>query len=234
MTTAAAAPPTPSRPLTAGPIARANLSAMITGAQQRQRNDPQPATGDELIGLLLTRGRLDGNGADAALADRVAADLIERFPNDACAQLAQARVDNMFHRFEHALPLLGQADTAGALAVDVLEERASILLAQGHPREALTLWRAVRTAEPDSHSLGRLACAYAAVGEWGTAGDLLTEAIAAYTQVSPIPLANLHADWGRLTEQAEQRDNADAAYREAQRLFPGHATALAGLARLSL
>jgi tetratricopeptide (TPR) repeat protein len=219
--------------MTAGPIARGNLSVMIIATQERLRTDREPVTGDQLVGLLLTRSRVSGNGADAELADRVAADLVERFPNNARAQLAQARVDNMFHRFERALTRLHQADAGGVPTSEVLEERASVLQAQGRTHEALALWTAIRTDHPDSHSAGRLASAYAASGDWVTARALLAEAIAAYTQVSPIPLANLYADWGRLAEHAAQRGTAEAAYQQAQRLLPGHATARAGLARLS-
>jgi tetratricopeptide (TPR) repeat protein len=207
-----------------------NLAVTITSAWRRVTRYHHPAAVADLVVALLTRGRILGRIDDVQSADDLTAGLVTEYPEDGLAHLARARTDTALHRFDAALARLEQAEAHAAPALELAEERATILQALGRSSDAWALWNVAAGTGRDSHVLGRLACLQAERGAREDAQALLAEAVATYPGVSPIPLACLFADWAHVHEHAGDQEVAESAYRLAVDLLPGHARAQLGVA----
>lgn len=216
--------------MTSGRITAANLTASVGSAQHRVDDDFQPSAVADLVIALLTRSGVLARVDDVLTAHRWSADLVAAFPQDGTAHLTRARTQGALHLFDAALASLDQAEAYAAPVRELTEERATILQGAGRKDEALRLWTTASRTSRDSHVLGRLACAQAELGDLDTAQELFDEAVATCTGISPVPLAGLYCDWAHLREHARAWAQAEASYRRAIGILPGHARAQLGTA----
>jgi tetratricopeptide (TPR) repeat protein len=152
----------------------------------------------DLIDLLALRGELLGRIADTQQAASRAELLVDDAPTEGLAWLSRARTHGTFHRFADALADLDQAERLGAPPESLLPERVLVLHHLGRSDEALTLARAAADRQPDFTSLATLAVLHAERDEPGAAEPCFDEAVVRYWRISPLPLALLDVQRGRM------------------------------------
>ena len=109
-------------------------------------------------------------------------------------------------------------------------ERAAVLQATGAYDKALTVFRAAAARRADFASLGALAVLHAERGDVQSAETFFGASRAAFRGVSPIPLALLDFQHGRMWMRASENERARRAFASAVRLVPAYAPAQGHLA----
>jgi tetratricopeptide (TPR) repeat protein len=153
-------------------------------------------------------------------------------PSGARSFLARARMRGVFHRFGSALT---DVDTAAGLGGDsvVLEaERAALYQALGRYDEALEIRRPAANTNPDFGTLAALAVLHGERGELDQAECRFTAAIRRYRGTSPIPLAMLELQRGKLWIENDDHGRAHAWIASAVRRLPEYVPPQRNLAEL--
>lgn len=226
-----AAPSVPQK-TTRGDIALRNLSDRIGVLEKRasQKTLILPYR-EQLAGSLLQRVQFLGTFADFTRVLELGEGAVRDFPNQANAWLLRARAESAVHRFDDALRDL---DAAARLGADVDARRASIHLALGHDLEKARDFARTRVERAASvESLGLLANAEAALGEFAAADEHYQAALGTLHDVSPFPVAQLCFQRGLMwAEQAHQPERAVPFYTEALRRIPQYVVANVHLAEI--
>jgi tetratricopeptide (TPR) repeat protein len=207
---------------TSGRIAIANLSASIEGLEHRR---VEGASFEELVGLskhLFLRGDLLGRIADHDRGELVANEAVALSPETASALYIRARLAGRFHRFEEANALLAQAAAAGHAPHEIDAEKASLLQATGHYREAMVLRERLANDDPGIHTLGALASLLAEMGKWQAAEARYTSALDADNGVSPLPCGQLLFEWGVSAMRRADLDRAEQIFAGLDIILPAH------------
>jgi predicted Zn-dependent protease len=207
---------------TSGRIALANLSTSI---ESLERYRVERATFENLMALsrfLFLRGDLLGRIVDHDRAELVANEAIELSPDTGSALYARARLAERFHRFPEANALLDQAVAAGHPRQEIDIEKAALLQATGHYKEALAVRETLAKDNPGIHTLGALASLSAEMGQWAAAEISYEAALDADESTSPIPCSQLLFEWGVSAMRRGDLDRAEAIFVELESILPQH------------
>ena len=207
---------------TSGRIALANLSTSIVSLE---RSRVERATFENLIALsklLFLRGDLLGRIVDHDRAELMANEAIALSPDTASALYIRARLAERFHRFEEANALLDQALAAGHSRQEIDMERASLLQATGHYKEALAVRERLAKDNPRIDTLGALASLLAEMDQWIAAEISYEAALDADESTSPIPCSQLLFEWGVSAMRRGNLDRAEEIFVELDSILPQH------------
>ena len=196
---------------TSGPIAVANLSALIESLELRRA---ESATFENLAALskvLFLRGDLLGRIVDHDRAEEVANEAIA-LSGTARALYIQAQLSGRFHRFQEAAALLDRSLAAGHPRHEIDTERAALLQATGGYEDALVLRENLSKSDPEIHTLGALASLLAEMGEWVAAETNYAAALDADDGVSPLPCSQLLFEWGVSAMRRGDLDRAETIF----------------------
>lgn len=217
---------------TSGVIALVNLRAQIDGQWERfVMGRLSAAQTAELIELIALRGRLLGRISDYEAAERCADWLCEAHPDDGTARLARACCRARFHRFQEALDDLDHAERLGADQADVAAERVAVLMALGRFDDAAAALNSSGSRRSEFEFLASLASLAAARGRPGAAEKLFDRASRRYRGVSPIPLADLEHERGRMWLSHRDVERSWAWLQAAHQRMPDNAPAQGHLAQ---
>ncbi|HSN97784.1 MAG TPA: tetratricopeptide repeat protein, partial [Candidatus Nanopelagicales bacterium] len=182
---------------TDGGLALRNLDAQIKTAERAADARPQDVdTHDKLIRLLLDRGSFLGRYADLEHALKRAETLVKTAPDRPDAYRARAAARSALHLFKDALADLDRAQTLGAKPADLDPARAAALTALGRLDDALPLRIRAREARSTIVTLGAEAALLGEMGRLDEAEQRFTQALEAYRDVSPFPVAWLALERG--------------------------------------
>ena len=210
------------RRYTSGRIAVANLSASIDSLELRRAKD---ATFEDLLALsklLFLRGDVLGRIADHDRAAQIAIEVVDLSPHTSCGFYILARIEERFHRFAIADALLDRALAAGYPEREIDTEKAALLQATGHYREALVLREKLAKEESGIHTLGALASLLAEMDEWAEAESAYAAALRADDGLSPFPCSQLLFEWGVSAMRRGDLDRAEAMLAELHSVLPQH------------
>lgn len=208
---------------TPGATALSNLDARISGLETRLERTPGDVSTALLLGdLLLTRAQFAGTFDDLARADELADSLQDLAPIDSRVRSFAASSLSAVHEFGRAKELLGS------------NLPPLFLLATGGDLTSAYDEASLRAQHfANFETLSTLASVQAARGQFTEADALYVEALQAYRDVSPLPVAWVYFQrgvmWG---EMADQPRLAIGMYREAVRRLPGYVVANVHLAEL--
>jgi tetratricopeptide (TPR) repeat protein len=207
---------------TSGRIALANLSTSI---ESLERYRVERATFENLLALsklLFLRGDLLGRIVDHDRAELMANEAIALSPDTGSTLYIRARLAGRFHRFDEANAILDQALAAGHPKDELDVEKASLLQATGHYKEALAVRERLAKDNPGIHTLGALASLLAEMGQWAAAESCYAAAVDADESTSPIPCGQLLFEWGVSAMRRGDLDRAEAIFVELGAILPQH------------
>jgi tetratricopeptide (TPR) repeat protein len=207
---------------TSGRIALANLSTSI---QSLERSRVERATFENLMALsklLFLRGDLLGRIVDHDRAEVVATEAIPLAPDTASALYIRARLAGRFHRFEEAKALLDQALAAGHSKDEIDVEKAALLQATGHYKEARAVRERLAKDNPGIHTLGALASLLAEMGQWAAAEISYEAALDEDESTLPIPCSQLLFEWGVSAMRRGELDRAEGIFVQLDSILPQH------------
>lgn len=211
---------------TAPEIALGNLEASLEQLSGKlERGDVALERAGELCELLATRGQFLARVTDSERALAWAERYREDAPSDPRAWLARARARAALHVFHPALEDLDIAARLGGEAGAVDATRAGILQALGRYDEAVALRARLARERPSTLSVGALAIALAESGALPAATERFQQARALFRDVSPLPLAWLDFQQGRLWMEAGRLDEARGFLEAAHARLPQYAAA---------
>ena len=206
---------------TSGPIAVANLSALIASLDLRRAESATFENLEALSKVLFLRGDLLGRIVDHDRAEEVANEAIA-LSGAARALYIQAQLSGRFHRFQEAGALLDRALGAGHPAHEIDIERAALLQATGRYEDALVLREKLANGDPGIHTLGALASLQAEMGQWVAAETSYAAALDADDGVSPLPCSQVLFEWGVSAMRRGDLDRAEAIFVELETILPAH------------
>jgi tetratricopeptide (TPR) repeat protein len=176
---------------------------------------------------------------DVSSLDRVgllAVQLDQADPMSARTRLIQAQVASMAHRFSDARHYLAEAEIGSAPAADVVRLRLAIDQACGNELDSvLDARRRIATGTGGLEDIVALGSLLADLRDFDAADRTYKQALQAYRDVSPFPVAGVCFQLGMLWgELAPEPDQAVAAqwYRQAIAILPGYTKARVHLAEI--
>ena len=214
-------------PTTDGALALANLDGQIAVLERDVPQGREPALG--LVELLLLRGQIEGRIADSEKAATVAEGAVRARPDDPNARLARGKVRLAFHRFRDALQDVDAAERGRGDRETVAATRAAAFQGAGRYEEAVALRRKAAQERPGILTLGGLAGALAERGDVDEAEVLFAQAIHAYRDVSPFPVAWIDTQRGTMWLRAGDLERARSCFAAAVRRLARHAPAATNL-----
>ena len=226
-------------PTTDGEIAIINLESARSRCWSKFFADP---TGDALVETVVEHEQLALQFvSDAYALDRVGflADRLDQAdPASARPRLIQAQVASMAHRFAEARHCLSQARTLGAPAADIDRLRLTIDQACGTDLDKVLDARRRLAAESQGlEEFVALGSLLADLCDYADADQAYKQALRAYRDVSPFPVARVCFQFGMLWgEQAPEPDLSTAVrwYRRAIKVLPMYVKARVHLAEILL
>lgn len=219
-------------PTTDGAVAIDNLDAQIAGREDLVARRPHDlAARRTLVDLLLARTLFRGTYDDFDVALGHAEAALTSHPEEPAAHALLATVLIAVHRFDEALEAL---DEAAARGLDVEEARDTIRLARGQDLEDVLARREdAAQAHPSFTTLSGVAAALGALGRYDEADRTFQDALSAYSDVSPLPVAWVAFQRGVMwAEQADRPDLGCTLYGEGTARLPSYVVANVHLAEL--
>jgi tetratricopeptide (TPR) repeat protein len=220
---------------TDGMIAAINLESARRGAWQRWRCGPRSAEmAEAVVDLELSASQYLGDLDALDRMENLATELDDTLPT---AALVLASIASATHRFADAMKHLVTAQSCGASTDIVLRQTLNVQQACGANLETVLATRRRRAATRRIEDLIPLGALLADLDEFEEADCAYREAIEAYGDVSPLPLAwacfQLGMLWG---EHAPDPDFERAAlwYRRAIAYLPCYVKARVHLAEICL
>jgi tetratricopeptide (TPR) repeat protein len=207
---------------TSGRIAVANLSTLIDSLELRRA---ERATFEDLLSLsklLFLRGDLLGRIVDHDRAELVTTEAVRLSADTGSGSYIRAQLAARFHRFTEANALLDQALAAGYPEHVIDVERASLLQATGHYKEALVLRERIVENDPGIHTLGALASLLAEMDQWAAAETCYAAALDADNGSSPFPCGQLLFEWGVSAMRRGDLGRAEEMFAQLEALLPAH------------
>jgi tetratricopeptide (TPR) repeat protein len=221
------------RRTTSAQTALRNLDATIDGRERALALRPgDPALTASLSDALLTRSQFRGTFADLDRVVSLGEAAVAVAPDAAWALDVRANAYQAVHRFDDAA-----ADLASAAALDGRDrshEMTTIWLARGERLDDVLALRSERAAQyPTYRNLTAVAAALGALGRYDAADQAWVRSLAAYRDVSPLPVAYVAFQRGVMwSEQADRPERGLVLYREAVSRFPAYSVANVHLAEL--
>jgi len=196
------------------------------------RRDPRFA--GQAIRELLDRAAIRGDPADYLAALELSQHWVDRAPKDLAAWKLRAVALGRVHRFAAAREALA---VAKRLTTDTTEwdEIAATLDEATGQLAASAPYRERRAREaPSSRNLTQWAASLALAGRFDEAIALIPRAAAELRDPSPITIAWLYFQWGRLYEQRGELAAARRFYEAAHARLPGSLETVVHLAQTTL
>jgi tetratricopeptide (TPR) repeat protein len=223
----------PTQATTDGAIALGNLQAQIDSEERIGRSRPLTvAQRSGIAELVSLRGQFLGRIADYERCEELAEQLVRDEPNDGASYLARASARATFHRFDAAREDLDRAEQLGANAASIASSRAAILQATGRVDDAMEQRERAARERPTISSISALASAHAERGDVEEADRLFGEALDAYRDVSPFPVAWALAQRGLLWQREGELERARASFLAAHETLPQFVLAQGHLAEV--
>jgi hypothetical protein len=197
--------------LTTSPtLAVTNLSSQVDSARLRVERLPRDISAREnLVDLLLARSQFLGSYQDFDLVFETVNGALAMDLAPARTAVLHARVLSAVHEFDAALAELDRAKKLGVNNTEGL--RQTIQLAQGKdPSSVLAAREALASSLPSYNSFTQLAAAQTAAQDFERADEAYFQALLAYRDVSPFPLAWVAFQRGVMW--GERADDPDRAY----------------------
>ena len=219
---------------TEGDVALQNLQTQVASLTRLvEGNSGGIGLRSQLVTALLLRTAFTGAYDDFAVAEATSEELVRLAPDHPTAHIARASVLGALHRFGEADEALDRAAAVGRETDDIVRSKLNHALATGQSDgleiEARDLVNRAATFE----NLILLASIVADAGRFEEADALYRDALHAYRDVSPFPVARVFFVRGVMwAEMAARPDLAVALYREAVRRLPGYVVANTHLAEL--
>ena len=207
---------------TSGRIAVVNLSASIESLELYRLKHRTFEDELALSKFLFLRGDLLGRIVDHDRAELLAKKAVAFSPDFASTLYIRARLAERFHRFDEANAILDQALAAGHPKDEIDVEKASVLQATGHYKEALALRERLAKDNPSIQTLGALATLLAEMDQWTAAESCYTAAVDADESTSPIPCGQLLFEWGVSAMRSGNLDRAEEIFVELDAILPQH------------
>ncbi len=177
-----------------------------------------------LVSSLLTRSRFKNSFADLDEADSIAQRYVESAPASADAWLIKAEVDLALHRFVDAEAAIDRASNLGAPPDTITARRVTLLTATGRGAEVLPAVEARAKENPDFATLTQLAGVYESLGDKVRSEAAFTDALKAYTDVSPFAVAWVQFELAMLAVDSDPT-RAVALFEEALFYLPSYVSA---------
>ena len=222
---------------TDGEIAVVNLGSARARSWQRFLQDPlQASVAETVIEQEQLTAQFVGDLSALDRLDSLANRLVQLDAGSARTALIRAQVASMAHRFSDARSCLAQADLGGAPPADLQRLRLSIDQACGSNLD-MTLDERRKLAEDSGRleDLVALGALLADLGAFTDADGVYRNALRAYQDVSPFPVAwvcfQLGVLWGELVPDP-QLDRAEHWYRKAVDTLPRYVKARVHLAEI--
>jgi tetratricopeptide (TPR) repeat protein len=216
------------RKTTNAEIALSNLDSAIGGAREVAKvRGP-----GSVIGLLLERAKLLGRPDDLEEALRYGESAAKEKPKDASALLAHARALAGAHRFREALSLIASAEAVSIDPGQADVQKASVLLALGRYDEAHALMKKTIEVWPNPGFMHLQAVILQRMNKIEDAEAMFVLAEQKYIDLSPFPLAMLHADRAAMWESQGDLGKATELYRAAHERLPQYVHAAVHYAAL--
>lgn len=212
-------------------IARRNLSSSIDAARTRWARIGLPDDARRLVALLDLRSTVHGSLDDLDEALHVAEDAVARWPNEADVHVLHAEALAALHRFA---PARASLDVAASLGANVRAMERGIDLATGLDVEGVADERlAEARADGGFARWSDAGAALAQAGRFDEADAAFVNALEAYRDVSPYPVAWVQFQRGVVfAEAAGQPEMAVPLYEDAVRLVPSYVAANVHLAEI--
>lgn len=216
-------------------IAGQNLNASISAARSRVAALGDPSSSARLVDQLSLRAQVYGTvwdleeANDAAVAASDTADMR--------SLLTLAATQSSLHLFDDAFATLDAAAAAARTDSDrgeVERARHAVEVARGEDLADAIEARMAAVAEHPSFSTHTdAAAALAIAGRYAEADEHYVDALQAYRDVSPFPVAWVQFQRGVLWGEAVgDGERAEVLYRDAVRLVPGYVSAQVHLAEI--
>tara|TARA_R110002096_G_scaffold361075_3_gene554121 strand:+ start:12196 stop:13413 length:1218 start_codon:yes stop_codon:yes gene_type:complete len=176
------------RKTTSPGIAIRNLNAQVESATQRvARNSKDLAARENLLAVLLSRTQYLGSFGDFEIAQRVVDESRALKLDTKRVAIMSARFLSSIHKFDEALSELDKAD---ALEGDTSSLRETIAIATGLGSAEIVAARSkIAGAHPSYATLTKLAAAQSSMKLFAEADKSYQQALDAYKDVSPFPIA---------------------------------------------
>lgn len=210
-----------------------DLDSKLDAALHAYQEDPRsPARMAELAELSLTHGRLLGRIEEPKNALRLADHALQLAPDDLRVMRVAAAAHAAFNDFDRAIALLDAIENRGGGGPALDGERADLLAARGRLAPARAIRERLAKTSPSLDTIAGLARIDALAGHTADADRRFTEAARAERDPSPIALASLLFDHGRMWERSGSPERARTLYEAAIERLPELAPAVARLAAL--
>jgi tetratricopeptide (TPR) repeat protein len=222
---------------TDGEIAVVNLGSACARSWQRFFQDPlQPGAAEIVIEQEQLTAQFVGDLSALDRIDLLANQLVQLDAGSARTALIRAQVASMMHRFSDARHYLAQAQLGGAPPADLKRLRLSIDQACGSNLDmALDERRKLAEDTGRLEDLVPLGALLADLGEFTGAEEVYRNALRAYRDVSPFPVAwvcfQLGVLWGEFVPEP-QWGRAEHWYRKAVSSLPRYVKARVHLAEI--
>jgi len=222
---------------TDGEIAVVNLGSARARSWQRFLQDPlQASVAETVIEQEQLTAQFVGDLSALARLDSLADQLVHLDAGSARTAMIRAQVASMAHRFTDARHYFAQAELGGALPADLQRLRLSLYQACGSNLDR-TLDQRRKLAEDSGRleDLVALGALLADLGAFTDADGVYRNALRAYQDVSPFPVAwvcfQLGMLWGEIVPDP-QLERAEHWYRKAVDTLPRYVKARVHLAEI--
>jgi len=222
---------------TDGEIAVVNLGSAGARSWRRFFQDPlRPGVAETVIEHEQLTAQFVGDLSALDRLDSLVNQLVQLDGRSARTALIRAQVASMMHRFSDARHYLAQAELGGAPPADLQRLRLSIDQACGSNLDmALDERRKLAEHSGRLEDLVALGALLADLGEFTDADGVYRNALRAYQDVSPFPVAwvcfQLGMLWGEVVPEP-QLDRAEHWYRKAVSSLPRYVKARVHLAEI--
>jgi tetratricopeptide (TPR) repeat protein len=212
---------------------RDGLQRTIDATQDRLRRNPTDAQAAvSLADALLRQARVSGNAGLAAVAEQALLRVLKDDPLEYDARRMLAAVYLSEHRFREAI-----REAARAREQRPADDWNYGVLGDGHLElgeydQAFAAFQHMMDLRPTAGAYARAAYAFELRGQLERALEAMRLSTDATAPNDPESLAWHHAQMGDLHRQLGHLDAAEFEYRWAERTFPDHPFASAGIARL--
>jgi tetratricopeptide (TPR) repeat protein len=222
---------------TDGEIAVVNLGSARARSWRRFFQDPlRPGVAETVVEQEQLTAQFVGEPSALDRLDSLANQLVQLDAGSARTALIRAQVASIMHRFSDARQYLAQAELGGAPPGDLKHVRLSIDQACGSNLDmALDERRKLAEDTGRLEDLVALGALLADLGEFAGAEEVYRNALRAYRDVSPFPVAwvcfQLGVLWGEFMPEP-QLDQAEHWYRKAVISLPRYVKARVHLAEI--
>jgi tetratricopeptide (TPR) repeat protein len=203
----------------------------IAAAEGRLKQQPENnAAADELVTAYLQKMRETADGSYLERATRLVDAMLKRDPSDYSARWHQVEIELQRHHFKRVITMTDALTAERPDGVVVWGLRGDAFMELGEYDSAQAAYQKMVDLRPGLSSYNRIAFYRFVTGDVEGAIDIMRQAIR--IGGPPENLAWCLSDMGSMLFKTGAIAEAEKAYREALKEFPGYHRALAGLSRV--